>query len=78
VSESPENQPTVAGSQPAGVPATAPLEPDALPVDTAPAWAPTDEGGGAAAVVAEHPKIAVGAAFAGGFTLALILKRLAR
>jgi hypothetical protein len=26
----------------------------------------------------EHPEIAVGAAFAGGFVLAMILKRLAR
>jgi hypothetical protein len=78
VSESPENQPPVAAAQPAGVPPTAPLASDALPTDTAPAWAPTDEGGGSAAVVAERPEIAVGAAFAGGFTLALILKRLAR
>ena len=61
-----------------GAPPTAALEPDALPADTAPAWAPTNEGGGAAAVVTERPEIAVGAAFAGGFTLALILKRLAR
>ena len=78
MSESAENQPTVAGSQPAGVPPTAPLEPDALPADTAPAWAPANESGGAGAVVADRPEIAVGAAFAGGFTLALILKRLAR
>jgi hypothetical protein len=41
--------------------------------------APRDEeSGGAAAIVQDKPEIAVGAAFAGGLVLALILKRLAR
>ncbi|MEO6857901.1 MAG: hypothetical protein ABI323_04855 [Solirubrobacteraceae bacterium] len=62
MSESAENPPTVATA-----------------ADPAPAWAPTDGDGGApAANVADRPEIAVGAAFAGGFTLALLLKRLAR
>ena len=50
------------------------------PPETAPAWTPptppSDHGPGA--VVADRPEIAVGAAFAGGLVLALILKRLAR
>jgi hypothetical protein len=37
---------------------------------------PAAASGGAASD--EHPEIAVGAAFAGGFVLALLLKRLAR
>jgi hypothetical protein len=43
-----------------------------------PAWRPEDEPSGAAAVAADRPEVAVGAAFAGGLVLALILKRLAR
>lgn len=44
------------------------------------AWRPEDDlsSAGPAALAAERPKIAVGAAFAGGLALALILKRLAR
>jgi hypothetical protein len=45
--------------------------------DTAPAWAPTEQAPGPAASVADRPELAVGAAFAGGLVLALILKRLA-
>jgi hypothetical protein len=41
--------------------------------------APNDGGSQPGAVaVADRPEVAVGAAFAGGFALALILKRLAR
>jgi hypothetical protein len=43
-------------------------------------WSPPSSssgGGGVAAVVEERPEVAVGAAFAGGFLLALILKRIA-
>jgi hypothetical protein len=72
--------------------AVAPLEPDDPPVvSPAPApapapvppvsdWRPEDDrsSGGPAAMAAERPEIAVGAAFAGGLVLALILKRLAR
>jgi hypothetical protein len=36
----------------------------------------SSSGGGPAAVVQDRPEVAVGAAFAGGFVLALILKRL--
>ncbi len=39
--------------------------------------APPSSGGGPTAVVEDRPEIAVGAAFAGGLALALILKRLA-
>jgi hypothetical protein len=39
---------------------------------------PSGPDGGAAAVVQQRPEAAVGAAFAGGLVLALILKRLAR
>ena len=46
----------------------------------APAWTPptlpSDDGSGA--VVADRPEITVGAAFAGGLVLALVLKRFAR
>jgi hypothetical protein len=41
-------------------------------------WTPPGQDPGPAAVVADRPEIAVGAAFAGGLVLALILKRLAR
>jgi hypothetical protein len=54
----------VGGSPPAG--------------DAAPAWTPEADNSGPAAVVADRPEIGVSAAFAGGFVLALILKRLAR
>jgi len=49
------------------------------PVWTPPA-PPQDTAGpsGGAAVTADRPEVAVGAAFAGGLVLALILKRLAR
>lgn len=66
--------------------APAPLEPGESPavsppaVPPAPDWRPEDDlsSGGPAALAAERPEIAVGAAFAGGLVLALILKRLAR
>jgi hypothetical protein len=38
----------------------------------------TASGGGAQSAVSDRPEIAVGGAFAGGFLLAMILKRLAR
>jgi hypothetical protein len=54
----------------------APVPPRSEP----PAWRPEDDlsSGGPAALAAERPEVAVGAAFAGGLVLALILKRLAR
>lgn len=55
----------------------------AEPVPPAPAWTPPaadavpPSSSSAAAAVSDRPEIAVGAAFAGGLALALILKRLA-
>ncbi|MDQ6731575.1 MAG: hypothetical protein M3022_15125 [Actinomycetota bacterium] len=58
------------------------------PVSPPPAWTPPDPAAwasedadapkGLAAKVQDRPEVAVGAAFAGGLVLALILKRLAR
>jgi hypothetical protein len=42
------------------------------------AWRPEDEPSGPAALATDRPEMAIGAAFAGGLVLALILKRLAR
>jgi hypothetical protein len=50
-------------------PQTPPLEPEPAP--------PQGVGAQVAARVDERPELAVGAAFGGGFLLALILKRLA-
>jgi hypothetical protein len=66
--------------------AVAPLEPGDSPAVSPPpvppvsAWRPEDDlsSGGPAALAAERPEVVVGAAFAGGLVLALILKRLAR
>jgi hypothetical protein len=58
-----------------------PETPDEQPVATAPApaeetpWVAAD---GSPPTANEHPEIPVGAAFAGGFLLAMILRRLAR
>jgi hypothetical protein len=65
-------------------PAPEPAPSATEPGPPAPAWTPpaadassaSSPSGGSA--VAERPEIAVGAAFAGGLVLALILKRLAR
>jgi hypothetical protein len=66
---------TVAPLEPGDSPAVSP--PPVVPVSE---WRPEDDlsSGGPAAMAAERPEIAVGAAFAGGLVLALILKRLAR
>ena len=63
MSDSPETSGTPA---PAWTPPAAPQDP------------PPPGGAGTAALAAERPEIAVGAAFAGGLVFALILKRLAR
>ena len=70
-------------SQDVEAPATvAPGAPVASPsvMPPAPEWRPEDDlsSAGPAALAAERPEIAVGAAFAGGLVFALILKRLAR
>lgn len=75
---------------PPGGPGAAPLPPDpgapqppaqagpSPPDPVAPPPPPPPSPSGGAALPSERPEIAVGAAFAGGFVLALILKRLAR
>ena len=68
--------PTVVSPEPAGdepaVPAWTPPPPPP-PASASPSGAAS----GPAAIAQERPEVAVGAAFAGGFVLALILKRLA-
>lgn len=66
MSDTPETPGTPA---PAWTPPAAPQNPPPPPVA---------DHGGSAALAAERPEIAVGAAFAGGLVFALILKRLAR
>jgi hypothetical protein len=72
---------TVAPLEPGDSPAVSPspVAPVA-PVAPVSEWRPEHDlsSGGPAAMAAERPEIAVGAAFAGGLVLALILKRLAR
>ena len=63
--------PAPAAATPAPTP---PLPPPTPPLPPSPAAAPT----GASSVPSDRPEVAVGAAFAGGLALALILKRLAR
>ncbi|MDQ6835602.1 MAG: hypothetical protein M3016_05380 [Actinomycetota bacterium] len=65
--------------------ATSGTTPDAAAgADSAPPWTPpplpptSGAADSPAAALTERPEIAAGAAFAGGFALALILKRLAR
>jgi hypothetical protein len=66
-------QPTVVRPAPGLAPAPPPLPP--LPPAPEPTPTPLDR---ASALATERPEIAVGAAFAGGFALAMILKRLGR
>ena len=66
-------QPTVVRPAPPLTPAPPALPP--LPPAPEPAPTPLDR---ASALATERPEIAVGAAFAGGFVLAMILKRLGR
>jgi hypothetical protein len=89
-----EGQASEAGtSESSAIPADAVTSPAATPVDPAPAGTPVEpppapapayeplaspDGAAGTSVSAERPEVAVGAAFAGGFLLALILKRLAR
>ncbi|MGH2867379.1 MAG: hypothetical protein ACRDNK_07405 [Solirubrobacteraceae bacterium] len=82
MSESPENSP-LQRDAPADEPAAvAPVEPTSVP--PAPAWTPPaadatpNSSSSAASAASDRPEIAVGAAFAGGLVLALILKRVAR
>jgi hypothetical protein len=52
--------------------------PASVSADAPPAWTPEADRSGPGAAVADRPEVAVSAAFAGGFVLALILRRLAR
>jgi hypothetical protein len=66
---------------PADAPAPPPPGPPPPPSELPPSELPSGEGapaGLAAAFPPDHPERAVGAAFAGGLVLALILKRLGR
>jgi hypothetical protein len=58
--------------------ATAPPLTNTASSDNAASWSPGGQDSGPAAIVADRPEIAVGASFAGGLVLALMLKRLAR
>jgi hypothetical protein len=71
VSEQPES-PT-AGEDPAV--GAVPPSPIAGPATD---WSSSGSDAGALGAPADRPEVAVGAAFAGGFILALVLKRLAR
>ena len=70
MSEQPEN----------GTPEEATAAEPVAPVWTPPpaSASPSPAASGPAAIAQERPEVAVGAAFAGGFVFALILKRLAR
>jgi hypothetical protein len=63
-------------------PTPTPAAPRTPPLPPLPAWTPPDAEAGAGAgrfgLPADRPELAAGVAFAGGFVLALILKRLAR
>jgi hypothetical protein len=79
----PVNEPSGGSGSPIPGVVPDPVVPERTASDPA-AWtppAPPDESSGAsgaAAVATDRPEVAVGAAFAGGLVLALILKRLAR
>ncbi|HEY6397739.1 MAG TPA: hypothetical protein VIX82_09830 [Solirubrobacteraceae bacterium] len=80
-SEPTTNQPVSAGAQaPAdavpAVPGQAPLS--STPPHPGPAAPSPAPASSSAALAADRPEVAVGAAFAGGFLFAMLLKRLAR
>jgi hypothetical protein len=63
-----------AGTEASGAPTTEPMT-----ASSQPSWpAEPSAQESAVGVAAEHPELTVGAAFAGGLLLAMILKRLAR
>ncbi|MFL5862506.1 MAG: hypothetical protein ACJ780_17320 [Solirubrobacteraceae bacterium] len=69
--------PEPAPPPPFAPPSSAPPAPEGPPAPPAPEGL-SDGGGLAAMFPPDQPERAVGAAFAGGFILALVLKRLAR
>jgi hypothetical protein len=71
VTEQPESPP--AGEEPAV--GAVPPSPIAGPATD---WSPPESDAGALGAPSDRPEVAVGAAFAGGFILALVLKRLGR
>jgi hypothetical protein len=70
--QTPENETQMSADEPPPTPAAPPIQPPPAP----PIPPPPEPA--AAASIAERPEVAVGAAFAGGFLLAMILKRFAR
>lgn len=80
-SSEPETQVQAPPATPAEPPAAGaePSQPASAASDSvghAPPSGAENSGSGPAALLDEHPEIGVGAAFAGGFALAMILKRL--
>lgn len=76
-SQTPESAPEPATEQltePAGLA----LPTEAAPLPESPVELPPPLPASDATVAADRPEVAVGAAFAGGFALAMILKRFAR
>jgi hypothetical protein len=84
-------EPPPADESPAGAAAAEPSPAEPVPAEPSPAYSPSpaptpsDSSGappytpaGAAELATDRPEVAVGGAFAAGFVLALILKRLAR
>jgi hypothetical protein len=65
-------------AEPAPAEHPSPPAPPTPPAPPPPAWSPEPETGESGGLLEERPEIKVGAAFAGGFVLAMILKRLAR
>ncbi|HWE15454.1 MAG TPA: hypothetical protein VG365_18150 [Solirubrobacteraceae bacterium] len=71
--------PPPSDESPPEAPATlAPVPPPAFGTTGPPAPDESSPAGGGSLLPADRPELAVGAAFAGGLVLALILKRLAR
>ena len=76
-SQTPESAPEPATEQITEAAAAAPTAPAPAPEPPV-AIPPTPPSESGEASAADRPEVAVGAAFAGGFALAMILKRLAR
>jgi hypothetical protein len=68
----------VSGTEPASQPtaASAAITPPPVPGPTPPP--PPSGDGGVVAPATDRPEVAIGAAFAGGFAIAMLLRRLAR
>jgi hypothetical protein len=79
---SPDPAPVAAAvDPPSGAPVSGAYSGESAATAASDSWSPpgqSSDSGGPAAILEERPEVAVGAAFAGGFVLAMILKRLAR